>query len=280
MTDVDRSIEGVAKTVAGVLANQKYSIDYYQREYKWESKQITELVVDLTTKFLDLYQRDHARKDVAKYAGYYLGSIIVSQKNGDPYIVDGQQRLTSLTLLLTFLRRLQAGRDDKVDVDPLIFSEKFGAKSFNLDVADRMECMRALFDDGAYDPKPDDAESVRTLVDRYEELDGLFPEELRGDVLPFFIDWLRDRVQLVLITAYADDDAYAIFETMNDRGLSLSNTDMLKGYLLASITDAAKRAEAHGGHEDQGENDVRDSPVDVQQHARRGVRCCRLDDHA
>jgi uncharacterized protein with ParB-like and HNH nuclease domain len=46
MTDVERSIDGVAKTIAGVLANQKYSIDYYQREYKWESKQIA----DLTTK--------------------------------------------------------------------------------------------------------------------------------------------------------------------------------------------------------------------------------------
>jgi len=34
MTDVERSIDGVAKTIAGVLANQKYSIDYYQREYK------------------------------------------------------------------------------------------------------------------------------------------------------------------------------------------------------------------------------------------------------
>jgi uncharacterized protein with ParB-like and HNH nuclease domain len=60
VTNVDRSIDGVAKTVAGVLANQKYAIDYYQREYKWESKQIAELVADLTTKFLDLYEPGHA----------------------------------------------------------------------------------------------------------------------------------------------------------------------------------------------------------------------------
>ena len=124
MSDVERSIDGVAKTVAGVLANQKYSIDYYQREYKWESKQTAELVADLTTKFLDLYEPDHARKDVAKYPGYYLGSIIISQKGSEPFVVDGQQRLTSLTLLLTYLRRLQQDRPDKVDVDPLIFSEK------------------------------------------------------------------------------------------------------------------------------------------------------------
>jgi uncharacterized protein with ParB-like and HNH nuclease domain len=44
VSEVERSIDGVAKTIAGVLANQKYSIDYYQREYKWESKQMAELV--------------------------------------------------------------------------------------------------------------------------------------------------------------------------------------------------------------------------------------------
>lgn len=245
MSDVERTIDGVAKTVAGVLANQKYSIDYYQREYKWESKQMAELVADLTTKFLDLYEPDHARKDVAAYPGYYLGSIIISQKGSEPFVVDGQQRLTSLTLLLTFLRRLQQDRPDKVDVDPLIFSEKFGEKSFNLDVADRNDCMIALFEDGNYDAKPNDPESVHTLVARYEELDGLFPAELRGAALPFFIDWLKDRVQLVQITAYADDDAYAIFETMNDRGLKLTPADMLKGYLLSNIDDGAPRTKAN-----------------------------------
>ena len=145
----------------------------------------------------------------------------------------------------TYLRRLQQDRPDKVDVDPLIFSEKFGEKSFNLDVADRNDCMRALFEDGTYDPRPDDPESVHTLVARYEELDGLFPDELREEALPFFIDWLKDRVQLVQITAYADDDAYAIFETMNDRGLKLTPADMLKGYLLANIDDGDPRTKAN-----------------------------------
>ena len=46
------------------------------------------------------------------------------------------------------------------------------------------------------------------------------------------------------ITAYSDEDAYTIFETMNDRGLSLTPTDMLKGYLLANITDTNRRTEA------------------------------------
>ncbi len=246
MTDIDRSIDGVAKTIAEVLEKKKYSIDYYQREYKWESKQLAELVADLTAKFLDLYEPDHARKNVAKYPGYYLGSIIISQKGSEPFVVDGQQRLTSLTLFLTYLRRLQQGREEVVNIDELIYSEKFGEKSFNLDVPDRNDCMEALFEFGEYEPPGDAAESVNTLVARYAELDGLFPDELKGAALPYFIDWLKDRVQLVQITAYSDDDAYAIFETMNDRGLKLTPADMLKGYLLANMEDGNPRTKANG----------------------------------
>ncbi|MGA4545780.1 DUF262 domain-containing protein [Uniformispora flossi] len=245
MTELDRTIDGVAKTVAEVLEKKKYSIDYYQREYKWESKQIAELVADLTAKFLALHESDHARKDVAKYPGYYLGSIVISQKGSQPFVVDGQQRLTSLTLFLTFLRRLQEGREDVVNIDELIYSEKFGEKSFNLDVADRNACMEALFETGEYEPPVEATESVHALVDRYAELEGLFPEELKGDALPFFIDWLKDRVQLVQITAYNDDDAYAIFETMNDRGLKLTPADMLKGYLLANMAVGEPRTQAN-----------------------------------
>ena len=53
-----------------------------------------------------------------------------------------------------------------------------------------------------------------------------------------------ENVHLVEITAYSDGDAYTIFETMNDRGLSLTPADMLKGYLLAHITDADDRVHA------------------------------------
>lgn len=240
------SIDGVAKTIAEILKDQKYSIDYYQREYKWESKQLAELVTDLTGKFLQLYSPDHQPRDVGGYPGYFLGSIIISQKGTQPFVVDGQQRLTSLTLILTYLRRLQKDLGTReVKVDELIYSEKYGEKSFNLDVADRNECMSGLFEHGEYDAPDDAAESVQTLVDRYGEIDGLFPDEIRGDVLPYFIDWLKDRVQIVQITAYNDDDAYAIFETMNDRGLKLTPADMLKGYLLANIGEGEPRLKAN-----------------------------------
>ncbi len=138
---------------------------------------------------------------------------------------------------------LQKERDDVEPVKGLIFSTRFGEKSFNLNVPDRNDCMEALFEGEAFD-STGEVESVVNIMGRYQDIDEYFPEELRERALPFFVDWLLEKVHLVEITAYADEDAYTIFETMNDRGLSLSATDMLKGYLLANIDDTQKRAEA------------------------------------
>src|SRR5205814_8058532 len=82
------------------------------------------------------------------------------------------------------------------------------------------------------------------IIGRYRDIEDHYPEDLAGEVLPYFADWLIENVYLVEITAYSDEDAYTIFETMNDRGLSLTPTDMLKGYLLANITDPVIRARA------------------------------------
>ena len=236
-----RKIDGKAKTVRELLKGVKYSIDYYQREYKWHDKQIRELVDDLSGKFLEDYQPGHERSKVADYPHYFLGSIIISEKESASFIVDGQQRLTSLTLLLILLRNLQKDRVKKVNVDELIFSEKFDQKSFNIHVDERTPAMVALYDGVPIDVT-DRPESVQNLVQRYHDLEDAFPIELRGDALPYFIDWLLENVHLVEITAYSDDDAYTIFETMNDRGLSLSPTDMLKGYLLANMTQQKRTA--------------------------------------
>jgi uncharacterized protein with ParB-like and HNH nuclease domain len=240
-----KEIQAKTRSVRELLTDTKYGIDYYQREYKWQTKQIVELVSDLTTAFLEEYQPQHERKDVASYGHYFLGSIVISQPDEKKQIVDGQQRLTSLTLLLIYLHNIQKGRPSEVSIEKMIFSEEYGEKSFNLDIPERNECMNALFDNTAYDVV-DQVESIQNLIGRYNDIEEAFPAEISNDkALPYFMDWLRNKTQLVEITAYADADAYTIFETMNDRGLSLSNTDMLKGYLLASITDTAKRAEAN-----------------------------------
>ena len=87
---------------------------------------------------------------------------------------------------------------------------------------------------------------MANIVARYRDIESAFPDECKGTVLPFFMDWLIERVQFVEISAYSDEDAYTIFETMNDRGLSLSPADMLKGYLLSNIREASGRETANG----------------------------------
>ncbi|HUY78372.1 MAG TPA: DUF262 domain-containing protein [Ktedonobacterales bacterium] len=239
-----REILGEAKTVRELLTATKYSIDYYQREYRWGEKQVRELVEDITTQFLDDYEPQHERHAVKSYGHYFLGSIIISEKDERKFIVDGQQRLTTLTLLLIYLHNQQRSRPDASSVGEMIFSEEYGEKSFNIQVDDRTACMEALFEQRPYD-ETDKPESVQNIVARYRNIETLFPEEMSGSALPYFVDWLKGNVHLVKITASSDDDAYTIFETMNDRGLSLSPIDMLKGFLLANITDPAKRVEAN-----------------------------------
>lgn len=229
-------IQGKERTVSELLKAKKYSIDYYQREYRWETRHITELIEDLANKFFSYYDKKHALSQVGSYGNYFLGSIVISHKNGENFIVDGQQRLTSLTLLLIYLNNLQKSHPKPVDVKDLIFSEVYGEKSFNIDIDERTACMEALYGDNKEQiDLADTSESVRNLVNRYTDIEENYPDDLKKDALPYFIWWLQQKVVLVEIIAFSDEDAYTIFETMNDRGLSLSPTDMLKGYLLANV---------------------------------------------
>lgn len=243
MTATRREIDGKGRSVRELLSGRKYSIDYYQREYRWRQKQLAELIDDLADKFLESYQAGQERSAVASYGHYFLGSIIISDKGGQKFIIDGQQRLTTLTLLLIYLQRQLTDADQKGQIADLIFSQKFGKRSFNLDVPERIGCMEALYAGDEFTPSAP-SESVATILARYADIEELFPDDLRGGALPFFADWLIESVHLVEITAFSDGDAYTIFETMNDRGLSLTPADMLKGYLLANITDEELRTRA------------------------------------
>ncbi len=140
-----REIDGKGKTVRELLAGRKYSIDYYQREYKWQTKQVAELIGDLSAKFLESYEPGHERDAVAEYGHYFLGSIIISDKDGRKFIIDGQQRLTTLTLLLLYLQHQLQDGEQRGQLAELIFSQKFGKRSFNLDIEERTACMDALY---------------------------------------------------------------------------------------------------------------------------------------
>jgi len=235
-----REVDGKGRTLRELLGGRKYSIDYYQREYKWQSKHVAELIEDLVGKFLESFEEGHERSAVAEYGHYFLGSVIISDKDGQKFIIDGQQRLTTLTLLLIYLQHQLNHADQKAQIADLIFSQRYGKRSFNLDIPERTSCMEALYTGQSFD-EDGQSESVANILARYADIDERFPEELRGQALPYFTDWLIENVHFVEITAYSDEDAYTIFETMNDRGLSLAPADMLKGYILANITDSDRR---------------------------------------
>lgn len=238
-----KEIRGDAKNIRALLSGSKYAIDYYQREYRWERKQITELIDDLVGKFNESHEDGNERSAIDGYGRYFLGSIIISERDGRKFVIDGQQRLTSLTLLLIYLYRNLEDDLQKSQLTDLIFTLRLGERSFNLEVPERKPCMEAIFTGQPFDAN-DQPESVSNIVHRFEDIVEHFPQDFSGGTLPYFADWLIENVFLVEIKAYSDDDAYTIFETMNDRGLSLTPTDMLKGYLLANISDSAKRDRA------------------------------------
>jgi len=182
---------------------------------------------------------------VERYNNYYLGPFVISSKDGTKSIIDGQQRLTSLTLFLIYLNNLQKEHGGKESIEPLVFSEKYGQKSFNIQVEERTACLEKLFLEGHYDVQADDDPSSVNMAERYTNIGDTFPDEIKGISFPYFLDWLKYNVILVEITAYSDDNAYTIFESMNDRGLNLTSTEMLKGYILSRFGEPKDRERAN-----------------------------------
>ncbi|MBN1839899.1 MAG: DUF262 domain-containing protein [Campylobacterales bacterium] len=245
MSKIDHKIDAHDRTLSWVLEKKKYIVDYFQREYSWEQKHIEQLISDLTISFLNEYTDGDSREDGANYNNYYMGPFVISEKNGTRSIIDGQQRLTSLTLLLIYINNLQKELGLNEDIKDMIFSELRGAKSFNIQVEERTACLQNLFDKGEYTPNDDDDESTINMTNRYINIEECFPDEIKGKLLSFFIDWLKENVILVEIVAYSDENAYTIFETMNDRGLNLTPTEMLKGFLLSRFYDIKTRVKAN-----------------------------------
>jgi len=243
--NLKNKIDATDISISSILKDQKFYIDYFQREYRWQEKHIKLLVEDLTSTFLKSYKRTDKRPAVANYQSYYLGPVVfsVNTDDGKKSIIDGQQRITSITLLLIYLNHLQSDSNDKVAISDLIFSESYGEKSFNMTDEVREPCLKALFETGTYSVQEDDDETVHNMVERYEDIAQTFPEELSNGALPYFIDWFIRNVVIVEITAYSDENAYTIFETMNDRGLNLTPTEMLKGFVLSKISDKKERTE-------------------------------------
>ena len=145
-------------TIETILTKSRFEVDYYQREYRWGRVQIDQMLTDFYDTFRDFYDPSNhdSPAEVQNYGYYYMGSIICTGSS-PRQIIDGQQRITSLTLLLIYLRNLQQHTHNvpylPVPIDNLIYKNSFGTMAFNLEVPERNDCMTALWNENkAYAP--------------------------------------------------------------------------------------------------------------------------------
>lgn len=235
---MENKIDGQGMSVAQVFED-RYVIDYFQREYKWEKKHIEQLLYDLDFAFHESYQDGDTIDDIPNYKPYFMGPYIVSRHHTMYSLIDGQQRLTSLTLLLIYI--VKHFPDTRDDLEKIIYKRSFKKESYNLNIEGRERVMDFLFKDVDFD-RTNMSVSEINILSRYSDIEDLFPERLRdSDKIILFSYWLLNKVVLVQILSYSDDNAYTIFETMNDRGFNLTSSEMLKSLLLSKIKDAEVR---------------------------------------
>ena len=240
-----KKIDGTPKTIRELFTGVKYTIHYYQREYQWQRKQIEELIDDLTEEFFEFYSDQDERSKVLEYGHYFMGSIVLTAD--DNAIIDGQQRLTSLTLLLIYLYHQLEDEEERAEVLQLIYSKKAGTKTFNIHVPEmpeRYDVMNALLQDEYMDVTKH-SETIRNIYNRYADIKAIMNDIVPKVALDIFKDWLIDNVDFIRIVAQTEQDAHKIFVSMNDRGLSLTPTEMLKGYLLSKIENDSVRQQAN-----------------------------------
>ena len=251
MSHIANKIIAQDKALNSIFSETRYRIDSFQREYRWQHKQIDALISDISSSFFANYSINHTLADVETYDCYYMGPIVLCEDGSEMSVVDGQQRLTSFSLLLIYLRHLQfkhgLDKNDCIykDLKNYLFVSRGGRRTLSLDVPSREHVMKYLFDlkgdiidYSILEKCGKDRESNENLLHCYDEICHLFPSELDNPVvLPLFIEWLLYKIVIVEIKAFNIDNAYTIFETMNDRGLSLNPTEILKAIVLSKIKD-------------------------------------------
>lgn len=233
-------IEGNGRPLKEVFG-QRYVIDYFQREYKWERRHLEQLIYDLDFCFFESYQDGDDEDCVADYKPYFLGPYIIYRKKNVFSIIDGQQRLTTLTLLMIYMMKNYP--ELRGELEKLVYTKFYRKEGYVIQVDEREHIMDHLYKDT---PIGEEELTVSTLnlLERYEDIDVLFPERLRDpDILPVFTCWLKEKLIFVEILSYSDSNAYTIFETMNDRGFNLTSTEMMKSFLLSKIADEQLRVD-------------------------------------
>ncbi|WP_231167984.1 DUF262 and DUF1524 domain-containing protein [Helicobacter pylori] len=209
--------------------NQKNQlvIPIYQRLYSWEKEQCKQLWDDI----IKIGGND-------KMDGHFIGSILyvldrITHSNNALLIIDGQQRLTTITLLLTALRDHLSDEDEflekfshqKIQNHYLINSDEKGDKKFRLILSEPdRDTLLYLIDENRRKP----SEPSLKIVENFK----LFEEWVSNtDKLETIFKGL-DKLMIVKITLEKKDDPQLVFESMNSKGIELTQTDLIRNYIV------------------------------------------------
>ena len=251
------SISVNKQTVSQYLSSgseEKFIIPEYQRPYAWDDDEITVLFDDLLQ-----FAREFASDEVSDGSKqlYFLGSVVTYLNDkGEREVIDGQQRLTSLMLLLRAIyKKLSEESDSKPrdnlmrKIEPCLWEQDEISGEVHFDntliqsraMSDEFnQAFQLILECGDTDPSWKDqySENYRLFQKLYREL---CEEE---EILTYnFIVAILNRAILLPIQADTQDTALTIFSTLNNRGLPLSDADIFKAKMYeAQETEEAKKA--------------------------------------
>ena len=236
---MQQTIDPRNQTVESCLKNKSYYIDFYQREYVWSKDTVEILLRDIFYAFELSYEQykdaELSQEILEKYNWYYLNIFITNNVEGKVYIVDGQQRLSTLTLIAAKLYHATKNEDLRDTLKDCIYGkDKWKSSIYRLDHEKRKNIMDCILKDTER-PAQFRNKTEETLIARYDDIsDYIDKKEMDEKKLDTFICYFLERLVLVEL-GITKDDTPMIFEVINDRGEALKPFEILKGKLVGAL---------------------------------------------
>lgn len=217
-------------TVQRVLSDGIYSIPVYQRNYAWGVREIGQLIADV---------RDYAQRNAqSQVHDYYIGTLVVYVRSTEQKayweVVDGQQRLTTLSLLVSVLRALHPELAASMPRMPLEFeSREASSHALQAVFAQPLRAAEMVKSDAAK-VSIDDASGASSIWEGRSIIESLLremPEAERKGLASF----LLENVRLLRVELPPRTDLNHYFEVMNNRGEQLAKHEVLKARLLGAL---------------------------------------------
>jgi hypothetical protein len=231
------------QNVDRVFSNTTYYIDFYQRQYKWNEVPVKRLLEDVFYRFNEEYEKYKSSdlpmdQIINKYGWYYLNTYVTNSIEGKLYVVDGQQRLTTLTLILIKLKHL--AETYASDLEDWIKNKISGHSGFKKEFWMNHDGHKAVMQDlleGSDPSTIDTSEGITSInmVGNYHIISRWLDNELDDKHrYESFVFYFMNRLVLINLNV-EQTEVPMVFEVINDRGVRLKPYEILKGKLLGQI---------------------------------------------